>query len=628
MKRFLKLIGFFLIKTGRRFQASIPPLMKANEVDERKFEKREFLKWTPENVINEQQLEQYLQLAKAVSMFSKVVKNESTINNASTKKDETGNNQRLENKKDEKAEDKNELNSENALNKFKLVFKSLSQFVDAHHPLQGDSNCELINKNKNSSSNSKDKSDDELSYLPKSSWTEKECLLFAAALEICSKNFSSIKKEFLPFKSSKNIIDYYNLCLNQQDGSDKKDFKLSLNEEEIKKCNELRNKLDARSADGKDANLEQCFVYLNQFLNELMKQNVGGSKELNKKFQLDSKDNDSNDDNNSSNNSNNSSLNNNNNPTNSLSKNSKTNNSRTNSKNTKNNGETKEENNEKRNNKSLKQNNDTKRSSLRTSSSNKTNQSTTMIEPINQQTKTEEKTEQKDEYEFDDKTESDCNSLGSLKFFKDGQLVLKLNNKFIDNKTKWEESTDSIELNRLRKRFKKKKIEANRCKKQLEPNNKSMAKFLTNEDQDESSSGSETDSRTSSEHSLFNKKAKVKVENNYYLPLASTELKDEDLNLDLKSNSDISKLISSEDNLKRKPRSSKTGNSKKTKIHLNECTNNLNVDQLVDHVNLLSSLPLDLQKKLMETNLNPNNLLDFEKNQNVNNLNFLSNLTN
>lgn len=40
-------------------------------------------------------------------------------------------------------------------------------------------------------------------------WTREEVELFSKAIEVCGKNFSSIKKEFLPSKSVKSIVEYY-----------------------------------------------------------------------------------------------------------------------------------------------------------------------------------------------------------------------------------------------------------------------------------------------------------------------------------------------------------------------------------------------------------------------------------
>lgn len=128
-------------------------------------------------------------------MFSKVVRNDDS-------NDETGSNQeRNEPTAKESGETADNLKDEDPdiLNKFKLIFRGLSQFVNAHHPSQaGDSNCKLLRRTKNElndetatgdeSPADADKSLDEpnlLNILPASEWTETECILFAAALQAC-----------------------------------------------------------------------------------------------------------------------------------------------------------------------------------------------------------------------------------------------------------------------------------------------------------------------------------------------------------------------------------------------------------------------------------------------------------
>ena len=143
-------------------------------------------------------------------MFSKVVRNDDDSND----NDETGNNQELnEPAIEESGETADELKDEDPdiLNKFKLIFRSLSQFVNAHHPSQaGDSNCRLLRRSKNELSDEtatadelpansrpdadQPSSDDNelnpLNILPASEWTETECILFAAALQACGNFYS------------------------------------------------------------------------------------------------------------------------------------------------------------------------------------------------------------------------------------------------------------------------------------------------------------------------------------------------------------------------------------------------------------------------------------------------------
>ena len=117
------------------------------------------------------------------------------------------------------------------------------------------------------------------------------------------------------------------------------------------------------------------------------------------------------------------------------------------------------------------------------------------------------------------------NNLGSLKFYKDGQLVLKLNAKQqpIDKKCQWEESADSV--SRLRPLQSRKVNRRRRCELP------SVRSRQSSEERDElrsTDSPADEDSLDSADSAalipsmnpLF-KKARVKVENNCYIPLPS-----------------------------------------------------------------------------------------------------------
>ena len=647
------------IRIGRQYQAIVPSLLKPNETDKHKIEQRETLKWTPENELNQQQLEQYLQLAKAVSMFAKVVdKNENST--STTSNDETGN--ETSTVKDEKTEDNNndELNNLEIQNKFKLIFKSLSQFVNAHHPIQTNPNCKLVksaNENKLNDEEDKNEQTDELMKLPISKWTEKEFILFAATLQACGQKFSSIKKEFLPWKSSKNIIDYYHLCLNQANEDKSED-----SNEDNKQLNgiedELRKKLDARSADGKDTNLKECSVDINSIILDLIKANSNNYalRESNKKDRLANQHNDKDSDDQSPINNlfNSSSLN-----SDSLNNNSSaksTNLRSSKAKSTSEDKSKKEQCTNEKKNKNFKSSASEKRTSSRSSNKNQSKnqlakqQSSLNSNQNNKSTKQEPKDEYEfNEYEFDDKLEStDC--LGSLKFYKDGQLVLKLNAKQADSNKQqqchWEESADSIELNKLRRSFKKKRIEINKSKEPLEQNKQQTTTKIKNEDQDDSSFESDDDSRASSDcnplimNNLF-KKAKVKVENHYIPALPTLNcLKEDERDLELSQRKSISpndKLMN-DDDLKRKLRSPKNGQLAKKKnrtAKLNECTNEL-INKLNITPNLIEQLTAPsntLDQKQQLTLINQLNLLsslssDLNGISALNNLNVLNNLVN
>lgn len=447
----------------------------------------------------------------------------------------------------------------------------------------------------------------------------------------------------MPWKNCKNIIDYYKLCLNQQSDTGEPNSRQSADqtssiEDERKKCTELRNKLDARSADGKDAKLKQCSVDISNIILDLIRANSGqhqALRESNRKSQqiVENRDNDDGSPNGGSFSSFSSSLPSSQ-PAKGLSPRTSRSSAKTNSTcDDKTSGSTKEQSTEKRTSKSFKSIVD-KKTSPRTAS--KSNQSQTSQTAAGDEQRV--KTEPKDQYEFDDQLETEC--LGSLKFYKDGQLVLKLKAKqpMDNNKCQWEESADSAELSKL-SGCKKKRVESHKAREPLEQNNKKNA----DENQGDDSPFESEDSRGSSEFSLQKpltmnglfKKAKVRVENNYVpLPPLNSLTKDDESDLESGNRKSISPNDSklNSDDLKRKMRTPKSG-AKKSKVpklnaHLNECTNKLNIspdliqqqldsfttapssNPLVDQLTFLSSLPLDVRQKLISDSLLNNNRLN------------------
>lgn len=199
------------IRVGRQYQATVPPLLKPGETDGRRCEDLETLKWKPEYDLSEQQLDHYLSVAKAVSLFARAIN----------------------------VYQENDAPQEKCL---QTALRGLSEFVTSHHPCHHDAGCQKVpNKNSvNQSSTSgasssfvttnwlatataswdtKEEGDSRvagaascsslLGSLGRCEWTPQEADLFAKALEVCGKNFGAIKKEFLPWKPVKSIIEFY-----------------------------------------------------------------------------------------------------------------------------------------------------------------------------------------------------------------------------------------------------------------------------------------------------------------------------------------------------------------------------------------------------------------------------------
>lgn len=83
---------------------------------------------------------------------------------------------------------------------------SLKQAVSASLNKQQD---ELEKDNNQSEQQQQQASGENIESLSYEDWTREEVELFSKAIEVCGKNFGSIKKEFLPSKSVKSIVEYY-----------------------------------------------------------------------------------------------------------------------------------------------------------------------------------------------------------------------------------------------------------------------------------------------------------------------------------------------------------------------------------------------------------------------------------
>lgn len=165
----------------------------------------------------------------------------------------------------------------------KPLMKALSHFISLHHPCHHDEDCKKLSKSvpsndqRNSVTNPTSapaegpsssqlreakpgrsrssikhlsSNDDESSEGPPDAtsyedWSHEEIDLFSKAIEICGKNFGSIKKEFLPSKSVRSIVEYYYIGL--RDNADSKTKKYSAHTSE---SNDTADKTVANVDDG------------------------------------------------------------------------------------------------------------------------------------------------------------------------------------------------------------------------------------------------------------------------------------------------------------------------------------------------------------------------------------------
>lgn len=106
------------------------------------------------------------------------------------------------------------------------------KFISRHHSDHKDHDCKLLDlltKSEVDATTSADLSETRIDLkstekhsVPKLSkmlagkWSAKEAKIFENAVQVCGKNFSAIKKEHLPWKSVRSIIEYYYICLDQK----------------------------------------------------------------------------------------------------------------------------------------------------------------------------------------------------------------------------------------------------------------------------------------------------------------------------------------------------------------------------------------------------------------------------
>lgn len=263
------------IRIGRQYQATVPPLIKTTgEKEKMKLEELETLSFCPKKSahISDSELEHYFTIAKSLNLFASLVETRSLLGRDVTIADlnhirhKEGLNlaaviqsQRHQQSQSSVSSSTNAINGSNLTtstsstqppdpapaptlasskdinnsnvaateqshvdsNYNQPFIKALTHFISLHHPCYHVENCKKMHKESASTAllpkevklgrsrssikqlieNSNDNQTE--------SWTQEDIELFSKATEICGKNFSSIKREFLPSKSVKSILEYY-----------------------------------------------------------------------------------------------------------------------------------------------------------------------------------------------------------------------------------------------------------------------------------------------------------------------------------------------------------------------------------------------------------------------------------
>lgn len=177
------------IRIGRQYQATVPQLLKPGERDPRRLEELETLSFCPNKSakMSDAELDHYFTVTKSLYLFASLVETRSLLGRDVTIADLN----RIRHKEGLSLASVIQPNrhSNNSYTSSQETFtpnlmRALSDFISLHHPCHHDSNCQKLLKGE-------------------------EVELFSKALELCGKNFGSIKKEFLPSKSVRSIVEYY-----------------------------------------------------------------------------------------------------------------------------------------------------------------------------------------------------------------------------------------------------------------------------------------------------------------------------------------------------------------------------------------------------------------------------------
>ncbi|KAG0727416.1 Metastasis-associated protein MTA1 [Chionoecetes opilio] len=161
------------IRVGSRFQADTAALLKEGETDGRNLEELESLVWTPCHGLNDRQIDQFLVMSRSVGTFARALDCSSSVKQPSLHMSAAA-----------ASRDVTLFHAMDTLHKHSYdISKALCSLIPATGPVL----CR-----------------DEMEE-----WSASEANLFEEALEKYGKDFNDIRQDFLPWKTLKNIIEYY-----------------------------------------------------------------------------------------------------------------------------------------------------------------------------------------------------------------------------------------------------------------------------------------------------------------------------------------------------------------------------------------------------------------------------------
>ncbi|KAF2365829.1 Metastasis-associated protein MTA1 R1 domain [Trinorchestia longiramus] len=161
------------IRIGSHYQAEVSLMLKEGESDGRVMSELETLVWTPDHGLTDRQIDQFLVVARSVGTFARALDCSSSVKQPSLHM------------------------SAAAASRDVTLFEAMSLLHEQNYDLSKALSCLVPG------------SGPLLCRDQMEEWAASEANLFEEALDKYGKDFNDIRQDFLPWKTLKNIIEYY-----------------------------------------------------------------------------------------------------------------------------------------------------------------------------------------------------------------------------------------------------------------------------------------------------------------------------------------------------------------------------------------------------------------------------------
>ncbi|XP_055696703.1 metastasis-associated protein MTA3 isoform X1 [Lutzomyia longipalpis] len=161
------------IRVGSRYQTEVTALLKEGESDNRTLEELETLTWTPNHALTDRKIDQFLVVSRSVGTFARALDCSSSVKQPSLHM------------------------SAAAASRDVTLFHAMDTLHKHNYSIES-AMCSLVPS-----------SGPVLCRDEMEEWSASEANLFEEALEKYGKDFNDIRQDFLPWKTLKNIVEYY-----------------------------------------------------------------------------------------------------------------------------------------------------------------------------------------------------------------------------------------------------------------------------------------------------------------------------------------------------------------------------------------------------------------------------------